>query len=604
MKQRLARIVRAFTAGDRWVAGLALATIAYYCATPGVFQGKASGDGYFGFMYLPSLFYHHTLDIAPTVPVYAKYLGVERTGHVANPCPIGTVAFWTPLYLLARALEWIAARFVQLPRESLPGQTVFDFWVVGLGSLAAGLAGVATTFRLIARRLSVGAARFAVVTMVAATPLAWYFTIQPMYQHACAFFMVAVLVERWDAWRGAMTPRRWAWLGLLGGAAMLMRVQEAIFLLLPGLDALEGTLRRRGKDFTGGLIFTGCAFIAFLPQLLIWYWYFAAIRTPQPPHHMRWADPGLVATVFSTRAGLLPWAPILYLVIPGLILARKRLGGFGWRIGLMLALDLWVNASAWDHWASWAYGARRFTDASTAFAVGLGGMWAWAEARPKRYWRNGLIAFAAFTIAFNGLMMELVRRGKVKSSASHAFAASTWVKWANGPQWLGKIFDTIGYPFCQPAGWIHAAIYRVPPRNFEALVGNYLLERDCRVHAVVNVPGFDFDDALTGYVVDGVTGPPVDHLVPVGTRVRMLLPLFVREPLRARITGDFRGRERDVTVTWNGVPLAVDGARGTVSFEIPPDVIHTRARENEVFLAVPEGTRLKRLDLQSLSVWW
>src|SRR5207247_347005 len=163
----------------------------------------------------------HTLDLGPAVPFWAKILGTERTGHVANPCPIGPVAFWTPFYLLARALEWVAGLFVRLPAEQQPGQTVFDFWMAGLGSLLAG--------------------------------------------------------------------RRRQW-------------------------------NESARAISGGLILSACAFAVFLPQLLIWHYYFGTLRTPQPPGHMRWSDPGLVATLFSTRAGLFPWTPIYYLVIPGLIL--------------------------------------------------------------------------------------------------------------------------------------------------------------------------------------------------------------------------------------------------------------------------------------------
>ena len=71
-----------------------------------------------------------------------------------------------------------------------------------------------------------------------ATPIAWYAVTQVFYQHGLAFALVALGVERWDASYGQSDVRRFVWLGLIGGAAMTMRAQEAIYLLLPGGEIL------------------------------------------------------------------------------------------------------------------------------------------------------------------------------------------------------------------------------------------------------------------------------------------------------------------------------------------------------------------------------
>src|SRR5207249_4989285 len=100
---------------------------------------------------------------------------------------------------------------------------------------------------------------------------------------------------------------------------------------------------RAARFFLGGLALAAGAAILFSPQLFLWHWYFGSIRTPQPPQHMRWEDPAIVPTIFSLRGGLLPWSPILYLVVPGLALARRPLGGLAWRLGLVLCAEIWVN---------------------------------------------------------------------------------------------------------------------------------------------------------------------------------------------------------------------------------------------------------------------
>ncbi|HEX2571932.1 MAG TPA: hypothetical protein VH877_20485 [Polyangia bacterium] len=624
----LRRLMEPFTAGDRVLGALVLGIVIYYCATPGIFEGKASGDGLRGFFYLPGVIYHHTLDMeAPARALGGAYVpGREVTGRAANPCPIGPVLLWMPSYLLGLGIKQLAVLGVPLPRDWLREQSSFDFWMAALGSLGAGLAGLGTLFRLVRRHLGVAAARFGTVGAAVATPLVWYLVHQPLYQHACAFWAVTLFCERWDAWRGQggeqgqMTWGRWAGLGALGGLALLMRLQEGIWLLLPGLDVLGGLVdeargARRGRVLLGwigrGLLCVGVAALVFLPQLLLWYWYFGAVRPPQPPGHMRWGDPGLLATIWSMRGGLLTWSPILYLGLPGLWLARRQLGGLAWRLGLVLAVEWWVNAAAWDHWASWTFGARRFTDATVVFAVGLGGCWVACTAAGRRRIGRGLWAVLLLAVAWNGLLMELVRQRYVKSSGAGAYAASDWVRWAKGPAWLGQALDRFGFPFNQPAGWIYAWIYGVPPATYDGVVGSYMLERDWFVHDVIHVPGFAFEDGRA-FVVGGVVPPPPERwprgtAVPAsGPRLRVLVPLVGREPVRVRLTGDFGARAREMMVRWNDAPLPVTLAnQNELRFAVPVELVHTRARANVLVIdGVPPGSRFRRLDFESFTRWW
>lgn len=614
-----------------------LLIVAWYVSTRGIFQGKASGDGFFGFMYLPSLVYFHTFDIGPNVPQWVPYLGHEKTGHVANACPVGPIVFWFPFYLIALGLEFIgrqlnvllshvsALHFLtsQLPPTKpagLPGQTAFDFWMAGLGSLFAGLAGVGLLFKLLVRKVGLNAARAGVIGGVLATPIVFYFITQPLYQHATAFFCVTLFVERWDAYRtqegGEITPKQFAILGALGGLAMDMRIQEAIFLVLPGMDAMQQVIAAlRKKDFpaatrnlAGGLLLAIAALLAFSPQLGLWHWYFASFRTPQPAGHMRWGDPAIIATLFGTRAGIFPWMPIFYCVLPGLFLGRKPLGGLAGRLGLLFAVELWVNASAWDHWGSWAYGPRRFTDATVTFATGVAGLWWWAAQRGEK--KASLLparivaALVGFFVGYNVLLAELVRQQKIKSSGAYAYAASDWIGFAKGPKWLAKVFDTVGYPFVQPAGWIYSLVYKVPVKTFEALVGTYLIDRDCRIHAVLHAHGFAFAEPGP-YVPEGILGKADGaKMVPVAERVRVLAPMFAVEPLAMALSGDFGGHEAQVTAEWNGVPLTPKFGTKQVSFEVPESLVKSRSRTNEVVFHLPPNSKLLNFDVQSKSDWW
>lgn len=623
---RWARAWATLRDSDRVLVALLLAVVAYYCVQPGIFEGKASGDGLLGYYYLPNLLYHHTFDLLPSLPPWRRaFFAPEATGHFANPEPLGPVLFWAPTWLVGQGLGWLYRLLAHAPAPSPPGCSPFDYWMAGLGSLLAGLAGIVRLFRLLARRLDVGAARVGVLVAVGATPLCFYLTVQPLYQHACAFFCVTLLVERWDAWRHRIDVRCMALLGLLGGLAATMRLQEAIFLLLPGCQILVGGLRaarvRDGRSLAVhlacGLALTLGFVVALSPQLALWHWYYGHLRVPQPPGYMRWLNPALVESLFSLRSGLCPWMPVFYLVPLGLWLVRRRLGTMGLGLALLFLVELWVNASAWDFHASWSFGPRRYTDATITFAAGVAGLWWWATQRASSWPRRALAMLLVFFVGYNLLLGELVRRQRINSSGAPARPASWWVERARGPRWLGALFDRVGYPFVQPAGWLWSLAHRVPVRSFEGVVGSYFLERDWRVRSATQMNALDF--AHPGELVpEGLSegpgaGPPgastgKPPLVPVAERVRVLVPLMESEPLMLRLLGDFGGREAMVRASWNGEALdVVPGSgpgSGEVRFAVPAHLVRSRSRTNELVLSLPAATRLAKLVPVSLGTWW
>lgn len=641
------RIGRLFTAGDAVLAVLAVALLVYYRATRGIFQGKASGDGFFGFMMLPGVLLHHSVDLAAAAPEWAAVFGRERSGLVANSCPLGPALIWTPTYLLGLLLDKLVAvpglgtvlRLLvpSLHAQPFSGREESDFFMAGLGSLAAGLLGLRLTFTLVRRKLGVAAARFGVVGAAMATPLAFYLITQPLYQHACAFFSVALLVERWDAWRSpdGMPLRRWAALGALGGLAMLMRQQEGLWFLLPGLDALtelfialrRGDWPRLIRTLLGGALFLVAALLVYSPQLLLWQHYYGSLRPPQEPGHFIWRNPAIVESLFSMRAGLFPWVPVLYVAVPGLLLVRQRLHGLVWRLGLVFALELWLNGSVWDYHGSWAYGPRRYTDSAGIVALGLGGAYAAAAAvtgTRARYWaQRAVVSVVAVFVFWNFVLMELVRTRRVKSAAAGAYPAAMWAQWAGAPSAVVRFLDRSGYPFMQPVNAFYALRYRMPLAHAEGLLGSYMLERDWKVRSVLISRGFGFADPQW-YVVEGKKRddrPPFPAgMVAVEPQVRIVVPLVAREPLKLFLSGDLRGQGAAVKATWNGVPLTLQArtpadvlpeAKGTglplewLELQVPESIVHSRGRFNElVFSNLADGTRLKRLDIAPIKDWW
>ena len=239
--------------------------------------------------------------------------------------------------------------------------------------------------------------------------------------------------------------------------------------------------------------------------------------------------------------------------------------------------------------------------------------------RPTILLEEVATVIAVLLICWNGLLTELMRERKIKSSSSGAFPASVWVSWAKGPAWLERLFDRVGYPFTQPASAVFCAAYRVSPRVFEGILGNYILDRDIAFRSVVVNRTISPSDPWTTYVVEGAPPPgttPKGAAVPVGPRLRVLVPLRVAERLRFFLRGEALGPPGALTVRWNGqaVPLKpIDSAQrsgapspeNAAAAEVPAELSHGHARVNELVIdGLPPGARLRQIDFESLGTWW
>lgn len=596
-------------AGDRVVAVGMVLLVVYYAVTPGVFQGKASGDGWFGFQYLRSIVFKGTLDMQAALPQYLPYFGTGGPGHhMPNRCPFGPVLVWMPFYLVACALHALGTLLHLLPPGV--GESPFDTKVTGLGTLAGVLVGWRYLYVLVERHAGRAAARLGSTAAVWATPIAWYAVTQPFYQHGLALASTAILVERWDATRGdtAFSSRRMVLLGVVGGLGMSFRAQEGLWLLLPGLEAAWHVVRgpERGRWLGAGVVLCLAALVAFLPQMAVWWYYTGSPFTPAQVEPLRWSTPFFTVALFSTRGGLFAWSPVFYAGVIGLVLAMRRspspsesrAQALLWMLGGVFALDVYVVASAWVTTGGYGYGARRLSDGVVWLALAIGLVW--SRVQGVAWARRALVGFVGFCIVLNCITMELLRWKAIPSSGAYARSAQRFLDDLHAPAPLGRFFGAVGYPFVQPAGWLFAARWHVPVAAFEGIVGNWLLDRDGQWLSVqTHLLPLTRADAGPN-VIEGLTLASGDTPARVDGPVRMLLPMFASEPIGVRVLGAVLAGPR--AAQWNGVTVAVKDVPGGVRFDVPEAAV--RAGVNELRLQLPVGSTLQKLDFSSTGDWY
>ena len=316
------------------------------------------------------------------------------TGRVVNLFAVGTPLLWLPWLSVLR----LAALFIFPNGIGLTGYE--RFFVSNLATLSAlfGFLAILLSYRVaqgvINRRLALASA----VTLMFVTPLLYYQFREPMYSHTASALVVSLCVYVW--WNHYdETGTAWQALGLgaLIGLAGLMRWQNMAYLLLPFVSTLVLWLRKNDwrnwqvyKSSLVYLLLTGAAALAvFSLQMAVWQvLYGSFITIPQGNTFIDWRAPFLIPLLFSTFRGLLPWMPVFFLAVIGLLALSKRKPQLGLPLLLMLLLVIYINGSTRDWFAGGGFGPRRLTSELVIIVVGYA---AFLQLLPRRIRSWGMV---------------------------------------------------------------------------------------------------------------------------------------------------------------------------------------------------------------------
>ncbi len=379
------------------------------------------GDATHHFVQLRSLVFDHDLDFRDEyVRIYHLHgnePGTEwvfseltPTGHVRNYMPVGPALLWAPLYLLVAAGTFLLHA---LGLAAAPDGYGRPFQLVpGITGIAVATIGAIATWRLVRRRTNDASAAVAVVGVWLGSHALYYSVVSPSYSHAASIFASSLFFLRWFDTRERPSLGRFAEWGALVGLAALMRWQDAIFGIVPLIEAARWRAPAGRRVAAAGL--TGLTAAAvFSPQMVVWtVLYGHPLALPQGASFMRWFSPHLLAVLFSDSHGLFIWAPLLVPATLGLVTFLRRDRAVALPVASVVLATWYVNAAVADWWAGEAFGARRFLSLFPLFALGLA-VWLQADGRSSRARAWRLVAVAVLTAA-NGLLLlqyELFMKG-------------------------------------------------------------------------------------------------------------------------------------------------------------------------------------------------
>lgn len=291
------------------------------------------------------------------------------TGHVRNYMPIGPAILWAPLYLLVAFGQSILSLAGLADRPDGFGRA-FQM-VPGLTGIMAATAAAWQSWRLALRFSDTTSAAIATLAVWLGSHALYYSLVSPSYSHTESMLTGALFFSYWLSTRHAMSTSRLIMLGALAGLCALMRWQDAVFVLIPAIEALlwRVSMRQRVLALAGS---AAACLAVFSPQSAVWQvLYGRAFAVPQGPSFMQWTEPHPWLVLFSTNHGLFTWAPVLLLAAWGLIRFARAHQEVAPQLAAVLVLSWYVNAAVADWWAGEAFGARRFLSLFPLFVLGV-----------------------------------------------------------------------------------------------------------------------------------------------------------------------------------------------------------------------------------------
>src|SRR5262249_52417278 len=146
---------------------------------------------------------------------------------------------WSPFFLAAHVYVE-ADRLIVGPRYEADGFSAPYLRSAAIGTITAAVAASWLLALTLAASVGGAASAVAVIAAVATSPVAFYVFVQPGMSHGPTFAVAAAAVWATERVRSAPSRGGWILVGALTGALVLMRLQAAVFVLLPaGVAAVE-----------------------------------------------------------------------------------------------------------------------------------------------------------------------------------------------------------------------------------------------------------------------------------------------------------------------------------------------------------------------------
>lgn len=453
------------------------------------------GDGYYIYMFARSMAFDFDIDLTNDYRLCGDPWAIGKdfgTGHPANPWFIGPSVIWAPFLFVLKHVVPFAA---DAPTTHLNGcRGPIPYWLGLLGPVFA----VWTVYlghRIASRFVGRGASLTAAVIGGLGSLLAIFGPLWWNYAHvwaaatltlACLFFVKTTEHKECIG--------NWVGTGIALGFAALCRPHHILWLVAPFLlTCIDGVaaIRRREVPYREALRGLAClaAFGGVFWIRLASYDYMYGSPWPpvlravylQPAH----AHPFLL--LFSARAGLLTYTPLMWLAVIGFFLWLRlpKSAHMTWPLTAGFLLDFWICSSPLDWTAGATVGPRLLTSFCGMFvvwmALTLDAIGRWVTKTPARTLRFATVGWVLPPLLLSWQLIFGDGPYDAPSIYGSAFRSL-----------LDDAYRRIGNPITFPAPVIFSARYRAPAADFDRIAVYGLFHHDFERGHLVGSDRFAF----------------------------------------------------------------------------------------------------------------
>ena len=376
----------------RW--GIAVVVLAYVVFSTMFNTTSPGSDGHYTWLFTRSLVYDHDIDFTNDYRICGDPYDKNHdrgTGHPDNPFYVGPTVTWAPLLWVMKTVTTLPADAPEQEKQACRGPiTARTLWLgTVLGALTIGL-----MYRIGRRYADDGPAALAAGLLGFASSLPAYAAIMPSYSHVHDAFWAGVTVL--SAQRASERPRsipRWALAGAAVGIGLLQRPVSVAYGIVPAALALAVLWRQwRTLALAFAAMGAGAFLCGALPQMLVYKYLYGSFWAGAPHGHlyMQYAHAHPWLVLFAPHGGLFYTAPVVWLAVPGAVVALRERSTRAFAGGLLLAAaaTVWLSSAPIDWHGSGTFGARRLTSLlpllAAPAAIALARANRWLRARPAR----------------------------------------------------------------------------------------------------------------------------------------------------------------------------------------------------------------------------
>lgn len=329
---------------------------------------RSDGRGYYA--YLPALFIYNDGSFERSAAVEKSYfehgidqlyLFKDQKGKQYNKYFPGIAILQLPFFALACLVSWISG----YPMDGYSAVFRLFYYFGSLFYVVCGL----LLFAKCLKQLFPGneKLKWLIPLLYIVSPLFFYCLITPSFTHLYSFFLFGLFARQVFKLKSDFNIRNLFFTGLILGLVALVRPTNlTIVLMVPFLLGSwpETKIFFRKVFAFKHLVIAVSGFLTVISVLfLLWKWQTGSwIVWSYSGEGFTFLHPQLFATLFSFRTGLFLHAPVMFLVVMGVILLAKenKFQALLWSIYFIV--NIWVIASWWCWDYESPFGNRPLTE--------------------------------------------------------------------------------------------------------------------------------------------------------------------------------------------------------------------------------------------------